>query len=224
MPRIYLIRHGQASFGHVNYDALSSIGKKQSTFVKAHFSQDILPKIQWWRGEMNRHRETAEMAIGSDVENIHRGLNEFDHENVLSVAFPFFADPVKMGEYIMSQPNPKKAFQDGFEKALLRWIHEEPGDYTESYAQFLKRVSDTMEELKQSALENQVKEIGVFTSGGFIAAAMQSILQLPPEKMLEINWHIANASVTALQFNERGTSLKYFNNYSHLPESLLTWR
>lgn len=224
MPRIYLIRHAQASFGHANYDALSSVGKMQAPYIQQHFSVSMLPEIQWWRGEMIRHQETAELALGMNNIKIHKGLNEFDHENVLSVAFPFFADPVKMGEYIMSQPNPKKAFQDGFEKAMLKWIREESGDYRETYPQFLARVSETLEQIKLAAFESNVKEIGVVTSGGFIAAAMQKILHLPPAKMLELNWHIANTSVTAIQFNERGTSLRYFNNYSHLPEKLVTWR
>ena len=39
MTSIYLVRHGQASFGKKDYDNLSEIGKKQSFLLGKHFKK-----------------------------------------------------------------------------------------------------------------------------------------------------------------------------------------
>ena len=44
MPALYLIRHGQASFGAEDYDQLSDLGMRQSQHVGEYFSaQGIQP-------------------------------------------------------------------------------------------------------------------------------------------------------------------------------------
>ena len=39
MTCIYLIRHGQASFGQDNYDCLSQLGEQQAHLLGQHFSE-----------------------------------------------------------------------------------------------------------------------------------------------------------------------------------------
>ena len=39
MTSIYLVRHGQASFGKKDYDNLSGIGEKQSFLLGEHFKK-----------------------------------------------------------------------------------------------------------------------------------------------------------------------------------------
>ena len=39
MTSIYLVRHGQASFGKKDYDNLSEIGEKQSFLLGEHFKK-----------------------------------------------------------------------------------------------------------------------------------------------------------------------------------------
>jgi broad specificity phosphatase PhoE len=56
----------------------------------------------------------------------------------------------------------------------------------------------------------------VFTSGGTISAICQHLLALPDHKTLELNWSIANCSLTKLQHRPGKTSLNYLNNYAHL--------
>lgn len=225
MPRLYLIRHGQASFGHANYDQLSGTGKKQSALISGHFQESVLKDAVVYSGAMQRHKETLQLAVGENINTIFLdGLNEFDHRNVLAVYEPVFAQPESMAQFIMSQPNPRKAFQEHFEKAMRQWIQEDNVAYTENFKAFHQRVIGALNQIQAIANENAQKEVMAFTSGGFIAAAVQHILGCSPEKMLELNWRIANASVTAFQFNEKQFSLLYFNNYSHLPQELLSWR
>ena len=49
MTSIYLVRHGQASFGKKDYDNLSEIGEKQSFLLGEHFIKlklnGITPRI-----------------------------------------------------------------------------------------------------------------------------------------------------------------------------------
>lgn len=56
----------------------------------------------------------------------------------------------------------------------------------------------------------------VFTSGGTISAICQHLLDLPNHKTLELNWSIANCSLTKLQHRPGKTSLNYLNDYAHL--------
>lgn len=225
MPRLYLIRHGQASFGHANYDQLSATGKKQSSLISGHFQESVLKDAVFYSGSMERHKETLQLAVGENTNTIFlEGLNEFDHRNVLAVYEPAFAQAESMAQFIMSQPNPRKAFQAHFEKAMHQWMLEENDAYTENFKVFQQRVHSALKNIQSVAYEHSQKEILAFTSGGFIASAVQHILGCSPEKMLELNWRIANASVSTLQFNEKQFSLLYFNNYSHLPQELLSWR
>ena len=63
MPVIYLIRHGQASFGAENYDALSDHGWEQSRVLGRHLREQNLGVPRVLCGAMRRHRETAEAAL-----------------------------------------------------------------------------------------------------------------------------------------------------------------
>jgi phosphohistidine phosphatase SixA len=42
MAELYLVRHGQASFGAENYDELSPAGFTQSVWLGEHFAQATL--------------------------------------------------------------------------------------------------------------------------------------------------------------------------------------
>jgi broad specificity phosphatase PhoE len=42
MAELYLVRHGQASFGTDNYDELSPTGYTQSRWLGEHFAQSAL--------------------------------------------------------------------------------------------------------------------------------------------------------------------------------------
>ncbi len=96
MASLYLIRHGQASFGAENYDSLSDLGVDQCRRLGV-----------WWRerghvparvlvGPMVRHRQSAEAFAEGYARSLDMttlgDLAEFDHENVLEVYRPDFAD------------------------------------------------------------------------------------------------------------------------------------
>ena len=58
MAHIYLVRHGQASFGSDNYDQLSSLGFEQARLLGQWFAHTRQSFGQVVTGGMARHRQT----------------------------------------------------------------------------------------------------------------------------------------------------------------------
>ena len=84
---MYLIRHGQASFGEDDYDRLSERGELQARVLGGalvHLSPRIGTVAS---GDMLRHRQTAQaclQAMGRPAEwQADAGWNEFDHVRLL---------------------------------------------------------------------------------------------------------------------------------------------
>ena len=84
------------------------------------------------------------------------------------------------------------------------------------------RIRNTLREIMMSAKKNEL--IGVFTSGGPIGGSLQTALESPQIKAAELNWRIYNSSVTKYTFSGSRFSLDQFNDVSHLPDDLLTYR
>ena len=57
MASIYLIRHGQASFGSADYDHLSKIGFKQGKLL-GQFWQPLAVPDKFYVGDLLRHGQT----------------------------------------------------------------------------------------------------------------------------------------------------------------------
>jgi broad specificity phosphatase PhoE len=224
MARLFLVRHAQASFGAENYDKLSELGLKQSTYIPAHFSDD--PKVSrvLYRGDMLRHKETADYSFTGMAPIIHAGLNEFDHMNVLTVYQPDINNKEKMMEIVMNQKDPKQFVEDEFRNAILRWMKEEgTTSYNETFQDFKIRVTNAIQDIISAARREKQKEVIAVTSGGVISLYMALLMDMPIERMIEMNQHIANTSVTSLLFNDKKTTLSYYNNFSHLPKDMVTF-
>src|SRR5690554_7279487 len=88
MATIYLIRHGQASFGRDNYDQLSARGWEQGEVLGRWLRGRVQPAAIFGGG-LRRHRETAEAiarGYGTRLPDIQvlDGLNEFDHQELVA--------------------------------------------------------------------------------------------------------------------------------------------
>ena len=65
MGNLYLVRHGQASFGEDDYDKLSALGHKQSVRLGEYFAARGVTFDAVITGTLRRHAETfAGMAQG----------------------------------------------------------------------------------------------------------------------------------------------------------------
>lgn len=223
MGQIYLVRHGQASFGSANYDQLSPLGFEQARLLGQWFanSRQIFQRVVC--GGMVRHRQTADTCLSelprtllADTEWItDPGFAEFNHVEVLVKHCPEFSSPEEFKAYAARQPDPKHAFERIFVAAMQRWMAgEHDADYTETWKAFRARCVGALERLTEQGAESETTV--VFTSGGTISAICQHLLDLPDYKTLELNWTIANSSLTRLQHRPGKTSLSYLNNFAHL--------
>ena len=134
MGAIYLVRHGQASFGKADYDKLSDKGRKQSEILGVHLKK-ILSPDKIYSGNLLRHEQTADhFKAGFGGTNVpivtHSGFNEFNHIEVLVKYKPEWQSYNAMATEIAQDPNPQKAFQNAFSDAVIRWVS---GNHDQDY-------------------------------------------------------------------------------------------
>ncbi|HEX4856785.1 MAG TPA: histidine phosphatase family protein [Limnobacter sp.] len=232
MGTIYLVRHGQASFDSADYDHLSDLGRMQASQLGAWFRARNIRLHGFFSGSMNRHLQTAQAfseTYGVLQEPVqHSGFNEYDHEAILQALIGQYADSDAFEKQVMGNADPRKAFQQIFEKAIARWVSgEHDADYPESWSMFKARVmaalgsvtAQAMQIRKASASGNttdrESSNVIVFTSGGPITAIAQNLLQIPDSTAFNMNWMITNCSISKLLFGQRGISLASFNEQAH---------
>jgi broad specificity phosphatase PhoE len=232
MGAIYLVRHGQASFGAADYDCLSPLGEKQSALLGAALKARLPEVAAAWCGGMKRHRQTADACLGAmgmpalPIE-VERGWDEYDHEALVVAHEPRYADKTVLGADLAASVDPARSFQEMFAAAVARWVggaHD--GDYRESWSAFRRRVAGALEAAAR-ALKKRESAL-VFTSGGPIASVVGTLLGLPEERHLQLAWPMANTAVTKLLVRGDGSvQLSSFNEHSHLErgdERLVTYR
>ncbi|AZG73218.1 histidine phosphatase family protein [Shewanella livingstonensis] len=231
MAAIYLIRHGQASFGSTDYDQLSTKGSQQATLLGEYWRSRSAPS-KFYCGDLLRHGQTLTHFVnGYQGEStpmvIHSGFNEFDHVDILQKYNGQWHDFAQMADLLQQYEEPNKILHKEFYQALNRWMSGDHDlEYKESWPQFKSRCIRALQniieqELVKKRQGNNVNttkstDIVVFTSGGTISTIVQHVLQLSDQQTLAINQQTRNTSVTKLLFSESMLSVDYFNNYSHL--------
>lgn len=229
MATVYLVRHGQASFGKENYDQLSRRGWEQGK-VLGRWMVDKIKPAAIFGGDLQRHRETVEaIATGYGAQlpdmQVAHGFNEFDHISIVNRYRPEWSDRQVMAKYLAACPKPAAAFQNAFVEAMRRWASGDyDAEYDETWVDFKARVLAAFDEMINYAGGGDVL---VSTSAGPIAVMCQHLLGLDDEKALGLNEVIANTSVTRVLYSTGRRSLSVFNNYSHLEvedPALVTFR
>lgn len=230
MGAIYLIRHGQASFGSSNYDRLSDTGVEQARVLGAALERRLMPDAVF-RGSMLRHEQTADAALAAMnstcVQQIDEGFNEYDHEEIMIRLRPMYANKLLMKADLAKTLNPRKAFQAMLTDAMTRWMSGEHDDYAESWSDFQNRCNE--------ALSSAVAAVGpsrtvlVFTSGGVISVIAQRLLGLSNDTTLKLQWTLANAAVTKVIYSAQTgrTHLSSLNEHVHFEGEnahLITYR
>lgn len=212
MGQILLVRHGQASFGAADYDALSPLGFEQSRLLGDGLAARGIEADLVVHGTMRRHRETAETCAAaagwSAVPTIDAGWDEFDFLSVLAM------HPHEYG------PEPTKAeFQRLFEDATEAWMAGEDRPYVETFAAFTDRVHGALERTVELA---EAGTVAVFTSGGPIGLAVAEVLADPasPDQLPglwgRLNRMTVNSALTRLVSGSTGLNLLTYNDQSHL--------
>ena len=227
MASLVLVRHGQASFGADDYDVLSPTGLRQARAAGEALRGRLGEIAGVVVGSMRRQRDTAALcleAMGLPARwTEDPSWNEFDHEEVLRVYEPRWADPAKLRGDVEAAAH-ADAFDRAFHAAVARWTggaHD--AEYRETWPGFLARVDGALAGLPAPA----GGALLVFTSGGPISAACRAHLGAADAKaVLGHAFRLANASVTTLERGAGGLTVAAFNDHAHLAggEALLTFR
>ena len=212
MAELYLVRHGQASFGADNYDELSPSGRTQSSWLGEYFAQANLRFDRVVIGTMQRHRQTADAILaamgGPPIELAQdAGLNEYDFEAL------FAAVGDEGLPSALSATSSKKDFYKGLRHVLQLWADDRlPGAVPETWQQFQTRVQRARSAIQRTG----GRRVLVVSSGGPIAVTAQQVLQAPAASAIALNLQIRNSSVCQYVFNDDAMSLVSFNSVPHL--------
>lgn len=229
MSVLLLVRHGQASFGKRNYDALSTTGHEQSRILGAAWAARGIVPTRIVRGELRRHAETAEgivAGLGTDVEIVvDPGWDEFNFEHVMRVHKPMYRSRTLMLADFARVPAAERRarFQALFEDATARWTEGSADhDYEEPFAAFSARVDDAL----QRTAGDAEGTIAVVSSGGPIGFVASQLLTGDGSLWAALNRVAVNTGATKLVTGRSGITLSTYNDHSHLEHDrqLITYR
>ena len=211
MGTLYLVRHGQASFGADDYDQLSPLGEKQSVRLGEYFAQRGVQFEAALCGTLKRHTQTyagIAQGAGLDLQPLSwPGLNEFDSEAVIHAIHP----------HPLDRPTDPKDARQHFRllrDGLTQWM---AGTVTPrgmpSYVDFVAGITSALDHLKREHVGHKVLLV---SSGGPISTAVGHILGTPAETTIELNMRIRNSAVTEFAFNPKRHTLLTYNTLPHL--------
>jgi broad specificity phosphatase PhoE len=214
----HFVRHGQASFGAPDYDVLSPAGATQSRLLGTALAARAIPPQLVVAGGLRRQQDTAALAMDAmgyrEDLLTDRAWDEFDHERVLRSLPGLPPAP--------SLRNPR-SYQAWFERATGRWADgTDDADYDETFRSFCHRVEAGLAGIAETAAQGGT--VLVVTSGGVIAWVAASLLGATAVSWVRLSRVVANTGITTVTFGESGSSLVTFNEHSHLPRHLLTYR
>ncbi|WP_422419376.1 histidine phosphatase family protein [Pseudomonas sp. GZD-222] len=236
MGSIYLIRHGQASFGADDYDVLSPVGMRQSEALGEHLAQLGVRFDRCLAGDLRRQQDTARLALaamhnaGCAVPELDTdsAFNEFDADAVIRDLLPGLLPQEPEALHILRNgAQNRREFQRLFALLIQRWHGgEHPSDCQESWQGFVDRVNTGLQRVLQQA--DNGDNIAIFTSGGTITALLHLVTRITASQAFELNWQIINTSLSQLKFRGREVTLASFNSQAHVqllkvPE-LITYR
>ena len=210
MPVVYLVRHGQASYGAEDYDVLSPIGHEQSAVVGRELQRRGITSPQVVCGDLVRQRNTALGIIDSarfeSTMTIDPRWNEFDHPDM----------PLPT-----TGAGDSSDFQRRLDTALESWVRE---DNLDGWRGFQDRSFDALMDFA-GTLTAGATGLAV-TSGGVVSTIVSRIWGLDAQGTVRINRVVANTSLTSIVFGRQGMNLLSVNDHSHLQtnRNLLTYR
>jgi broad specificity phosphatase PhoE len=235
MATIYLIRHGQASFGSNDYDKLSELGCRQAAVLGEYFGACGVHFNAVYSGDLSRQRETARLAIASQPSavphHIDPRFNEIQNDAQLKCLLP---EVLKINPSIQALVekglSASKDYQKVIDAVFNYWVSPACQDpRIQSWGEFSDGARQAIADVIQE--QGAGKTVGIFTSGGTLATIVAQVLGLGGEQTYQFYEPILNCSVTQLFYSKSKISLSYFNDCSFLQvlgrqrdENLLSYR
>jgi len=210
MGTLYLVRHGQASFGADDYDVLSDMGYQQSVRLGEYFKYKGISFEAAFTGTLQRQINTFAgicKGMGVVMDAAQRpGLNEYDSEAVIGAIHPHKLEKPTSPEMYRSH---FRLLKDG----LAQWMAGvvSPQGML-SYTDFVAGITGVLDQIRASHTGNVL----LVSSGGPIATAVGHVLGTSPEATIELNLRIRNCSLTEFAFTPKRHMLVTYNTLPHL--------
>ncbi len=212
MGTLYLVRHGQASFGANDYDHLSELGAKQSVRLGQYLATKGLNFDAALSGTLRRQVHTLDgIAQGGGYTVAAQqwpGLNEFDGEAIIAAVHP----------HPLEKTNSPERYREHFRllrDGLRQWMNGVVSPHgMPTYQAFRQGVVEVLDHVRKHHEGNVL----LVSSGGPISTAVGHVLATSPETTIELNLRIRNSSVTELDFNPKRLALVSFNALPHLDQ------
>lgn len=210
MGILYLVRHGQASFGADDYDQLSDLGMRQSVQLGHYFARKGISFDAVLCGTLRRHTQTLSGigdGLGLPLRAMHwPGLNEYKSDAVIAAIHP---EPLESSTATDHYRQHFRLLRTG----LLQWMlgNTQPQDMP-TWRTFEKQVVAVLDHVRQSGAERVL----LVSSGGPIASAIGHLLRTPPEATVELNMRLRNTALTEFAFTPRRYALQTYNTLNHL--------
>ena len=213
MGTLYLVRHGQASFGAEDYDQLSDLGHRQAVRLGEYFRHKGLVFDAVLVGTLRRHAQTwAGIAEGAGLAHtplLWPGLNEYDAEAVVKTIHPM---PLAKPDTPELYRNHFRLLRDG----LTQWMNGVVSPHgMPDYDTFRHGVVSALDHIRTQHSGNVL----IVSSGGPISTAVGHVLGTTPETTIELNLRIRNSAVTEFAFTPKRHMLLTFNTLPHLDDA-----
>jgi broad specificity phosphatase PhoE len=217
MATLYLVRHGQASFGSDDYDRLSELGARQCERLGEWFRDKGVAFEGMITGTLKRHAQSFEcIARGLQVEPralAMPGLNEYDSESIVRA---IHSAPLQRPATAEEVRNHFRLLRDG----LLAWMEGRTRpEGMPSYQQFLGGVVEALDHVRT----RHSGDVLIVSSGGPISTAVAHVLGAPPPAVVELNLRMRNSALTEFAFTPKRHALVTFNTLPHLEGSEASW-
>jgi broad specificity phosphatase PhoE len=215
VPLVAIVRHGQASFGAADYDALSAAGQEQSGLVGAELARRGLREPEVVAGTLRRQQHTASLLMaaagyagpcGTD-----KRWDEFDHLALLHR----YVEPERIEPALQDS----RVFQRLLDEALEAWTRD--GGWAAFTADALAALQDVVERLPKG------RDAVVVSSGGVIGALAAGLIGAPAATGIALNRVSVNGAISLVTVGGRGANLLTFNDHAHFAgagRALLTYR
>jgi broad specificity phosphatase PhoE len=210
MGTLYLVRHGQASFGADNYDQLSDLGQRQCLQLGRYFASKGRRFDTVITGTLQRQIQSQQAiadGLGQAAEALRLpGLNEYDSHAVISAVHP---QP-------LAKPDTPEGYRHHFRllrQGLSAWMAGQTQPLgMPTYADFVAGVAAALDQVRSEC----AGDVLMVSSGGPISTAVGLVLGVAPEVTVELNMRIRNSAVTEFHVNPKRHALVTYNTLPHL--------
>ncbi|MCX7561680.1 histidine phosphatase family protein [Sulfitobacter sp. F26204] len=203
MAELLVIRHGQASFGHDDYDVLSDLGHRQAKAVGM-----LLRDLDWVpdrlvTGTLRRQKDTLFSMGFTEGAEEHAGFDEYDFADLLKARFKGDIPALVKGD--------RKTHFRSLRETVFEWQDAAFDGASESFLDFMARV----EAARAFACDTDAKRVLVISSGGVIGQMTRAAMGANKRHMMELNLQIKNTAMTRFMFKGARYSLSEFNATPH---------